>query len=61
MISSVQGRLFRRVWVGILRIGKGGDGKAWQDTAKTKGPDNRSTRGVTLENPGTLHETYWIP
>ena len=36
-------------------------GKAWQNTAKTKGRDNRSTRGVTLPNPGILHQTYWIP
>ena len=36
-------------------------GKAWQNTAKMKGADKRLTRGVTLQNPGRLHETYWIP
>ena len=46
----------------IRNLGERADiGKARQNPPERRPPDNRSTRGVTLENPGTLHETYWIP
>ena len=31
------------------------------NTPERRRADNRSTHTVTLQNPGTLHETYWIP